>query len=526
MTLGVSCYYLYLFFGKYYSPLSDFFAFKEIAEGIFNFHLEFSSKRLPTYPFLLGLFAQIIPAKKAALYSGIFISNVSYLGSIFLIHKISQRVGIKNPFLVSWFFAFSTLSLYCAIQPLPEALILFLILLSLYVQSEKLSLGVAGIATFTRFDGALAIFANLPKIIIKKKKLLISLFCLILLLSLVFLGVYYIKFGKSGYIYQILEKRPFVIDKPMGNFASLLRTFSLFYLPDDHYATVSPETRFHASWWVQLLWLLNLFFISVGIFHLLKLNKANHWKIITFFLLYFLFLWFYIRTDWRKMYFLTWFFPLYTIAGIEYFLSKRRKKKKFFIASLVIVVALVIYGVMSTPYLKTLYSEFFKLRFDLSNLSRFLIFIPICTYVLLKVRQTRSTKHMILIPLFLAILPLTLTHISAINNLNGNLWDLRAGMEEVKSILKEDDIILMPEKMVDCATYISDIPEKNVITYFDEDFCVEQIRFIASYSSWYDPVIRQIAHGGKTITIKNRELSVREFYRLGIFRLFEVDNKI
>ena len=98
LTIVISGYYLFQLSTKYYYPLSDFFAFKEIAEGIFNFHLDFSSKRLPFYPFLMGLVAQIIPVKKAMLHAGILLSNFSYIGSIYLIHKIGQRIGIKNSF--------------------------------------------------------------------------------------------------------------------------------------------------------------------------------------------------------------------------------------------------------------------------------------------------------------------------------------------------------------------------------------------------------------------------------------------
>ncbi|MFC2167172.1 hypothetical protein ACFLQZ_04330, partial [Acidobacteriota bacterium] len=170
LTMGISCYYLFQFSTKYYFPSSDFFGFKGLAEELFNFHLVLSSKRLPVYPFLMGLVATLIPAKKALLYAGILVSNVSYIGSIYLIHKIGQRIGIKYSILVSWFFAFSTLSLYLGTQPLPEATILFLILLSFYVKSDKLSLGFSGLASLTRFDAALAVVANFPKIIMEKKK--------------------------------------------------------------------------------------------------------------------------------------------------------------------------------------------------------------------------------------------------------------------------------------------------------------------------------------------------------------------
>ncbi len=527
LTIGISCYYLVLFSGKYYSPLSDFFAFKEIAEGIFNFHLEISSKRLPVYPFLMGLVAKIIPAKKAILYAGILISNGSYIGSIFLIHKIGQRMGIKNSFLVSWFFAFSTLSLYCATQPLPEAMILFLILLSFYVKSDKLSLYISGLATFTRYDAVIAIFANIPKILIEKKKRLIALICLLLLLSFVFFGVYYIKAGRSGYIGSIIGPKPFVIEKKMGNFVSLLRTINLFFLPDDHHATESPETGFFAQWRVQLIWLINIFVLSVGVFHLFKLNKPIHLKVLTFFLLYFLFLWFYYLTDWRKMYFLTWFFPLYTVAGIEYLLLRWQKRKKILMASLVILGVIFVYSVFNTHYFKNLYHEFFSLGFDLNSLSRFLIFLPICVYVFFKKRQTRSKKYLVLLPLFLVIIPLISTHLTAINDLYGGLWDLKAGMKVVKNVIKEDEKIFMPEYMVNCAVYLSDIPEKNIVTYFSKDLLIRDIKYIASFRAWdHDPVLKQLENNPKTITIKNQEVSVTEIYHVGIFRLFEVMSKI
>ena len=526
LTIGISCYYLFQLSTKYYTPLNDFFAFKGLAEEIFNFHLELTSKRLPVYPFLMGLVAKIIPAEKAILYAGILLSNFSYIGSIFLIHRIGQRIGIKNSFLVSWFFAFSTLSLHLGTQPLPEATILFLILLSFYVKSDKLSLCFSGLAAFTRYDAAIAIFANIPKILIEKKKRLIALLCLLLLLLVVFLGVYYIKAGRSGYIATILSVKPFVIDKPMGNFVSLLRTNNLFFLPDDHYATVSSETRFFAQWWVQLIWIINLFIMSAGVLHLFKLNRPNHWKILAFFLLYFLFLWFYILTDWRKMYFLTWFFPLYTIAGIEYLLLRRQKRKKFLMASLVIFGAVVIYSVLSTPYFKNLYNEFFSLGFDFKSFSKFLIFLPICVYVFFKKRQTRSKKYLILLPLFLVIIPLISTHIAAVDNLYADFWDLKAGMKVMKNVIKEDEKIFMSENMERCATYLSDIPEKNVVTYFNKDLPVGNIKYIASFRSWDDdPVLEQLENNPKTITIENQEVYVTEIYHVGAFWLYEVKSK-
>lgn len=529
LTIGISCYYLFLLSGKYYTPLNDFFSFKGIAEELFKFNFKevFPSKRLYFYPFLMGLVAKFIPVKKALLYAGILISNCSYIGSIFLIHKIGQRIGIKNSFLVSWFFAFSTLSLFCATQPLPEATILFLILLSFYVISDKLSLCFSGLAAFTRFDAAIAIFANIPKILIEKKKRLIALICIPLLLFAVFFGVYYISVGRTGYISSIIGSKPFVIDKVMGNFISLLRTINLFYMPDDHYATVTPETRFHAQWWVQLLWLINIFVISVGVFHLIKLNKLNHWKVLTFFLLYFLFLWFYYYTDWRKMYLIVWFFPLYTVAGIEYLLLRWQKRKKFLIASLVILGVVVIYSVFNTPYFKSLYHEFFSLGFELNSLSRFLIFLPICVYVFFKERQTRSKKYLVLMPLFLVIIPLISTHIAAVNNLYAGFWDLKAGMKVVKNVIKEDEKIFMSEQMVRCATYLSDIPEKNIVTYHNKDLRIGNIKYIASFRSWdRDPVLKQLENNPKTITIKNQEVNVTEIYHIGMFRLFEVVSKI
>ncbi len=526
LTLVISCYYLFQLSTRYYYPLSDFFAFKGLAEAIFNFQWDFTSKRLPIFPFLMGLVAKIIPAKKALLYSGILLSNFSYIGSIFLIHKIGQRIGIKNSFLVSWFFAFSTLSLHCATQPLPEAMILFLILLSFYVKSDKLSLCFSGLATITRFDAAIAIFANIPKILIEKKKSLIAVICLLLLLPVVFLGVYYIKAGRSGYIATILSRKPFLIDKPMGNFGSLVRTNSLFFFPDDHYATIDQETRLFAQWWVQLIWIISIFFMSAGVFRLFKLNKPTHWKILAFFLLYFLFLWLYILTDWRKMYFLAWFFPLYTIAGIEYLLLRRQKRKKYLMASLVILGVVIIYSVLSTPYFKFLYHDFFSLRFKFSSLSKFLIFLPICVYVFFKERQTRSKKYLILIPLFLAIIPLISTHIAAVNNLYAGFWDVKAGMQVVKNTINEDEKIFMSETLAGCATYLSGIPKKNIVMYFSEDLPIGDIKYIASFRSWdIDPVFEQLENNPKTITIKNQDVYVTKIYHVGAFKLFEVKSK-
>ena len=137
LILGISCYYLFLLSGKYYSPLSDFFAFKQDAESLLSFNIPVS-KRAPLFSLLMGLVSLLIPAEKAILWAGILLSNFAYIGSIALVYKISQQIGIKHSILVSWFFAFSSLSLYCATQPLPEATILFLILQKMVQQSPRL----------------------------------------------------------------------------------------------------------------------------------------------------------------------------------------------------------------------------------------------------------------------------------------------------------------------------------------------------------------------------------------------------
>lgn len=528
ITIGISCYYLFLLSAKYYSPLSDFFAFKEIAEELIKFNLVIGSKRLPVYPFLMGLVAQIIPAKKAILYAGILISTISYIGSIFLIHKISQQIGIKNSFLVSWFFAFSSLPLYCATQPLPEATILFLILLSLYVKRNKLSLLISGLATFTRYDASIAIFANIPKILIEKKRRLMFLVFLLLLLSVIFLGFYYLKAGATGYIGAVIGPKPFTTDKIMGDFISLSRTINLFYMPDDHPATMSPESRFHTQWWMQLIWIINIFVIFVGAFHLIKLNKLNHWKIHAFFLLYFLFLWFYYYTNWRKMYFIVWLFPLYTIAGIEYFILRWQKKQKSVIALRVILGALlvilgiiVVYSAYNTPYIKILYHEFFSLSFEINSLKRFLIFLPICGYVFFKLRQSKSKRYLVLLPLFFTLTPLVSSHISTVNNMYGDLWDLKAGMKVVKKVIKRDEKIFMPDKMVHCATYLSDIPEKNIVTYHSKNLSPGDIKYIASFKSWdKDPILQQLENNPKKIMIGNQKIRVTQIYHVALFRLY------
>jgi hypothetical protein len=528
LTVGISCYYLVLLSGKYYSPLSDFFAFKDITEALLHFNLPFGTLREPLFPLLMGLVSQIIPVKKAILYSGILLSNFTYLCSIILIHKISQRIGIKNSFLISWFFAFSSLSLFCATQPLLEATALFLILLSFYFTNEKFSLPIAGLAAFTRYDAALAALANWPKIIFKKKWRLILLTLIVLLPSAIWLVSHFFFVGKGGYFSALIKHKPFITSKPAGNFISLLRTMTLSYLPADHWASVTPETRFHDSWWVQLIWIINIFIILIGLFHLIKLNKLNNWKIPVFFLMYLFFLWFYYWTTWRFFYFIAWMFPLYTIAGIEYLLKYWPRQKKIITASILgILGIIVVYNSFNTPYIKNLYHEFFSLSFDINSLKRFLIFLPICVYALFKVRQLRSKSYLILLPLFLLITPLVSTHISTVNNMYGGLWDLKAGLNVVKNRVKNEEMILMPEKMVPCATYLSDIPEKNIVTYYTKNLFIKDIKYIASFRSWdKDPVLSQLQNKPKKITIRDQELDVTEIYHVGIFRLFRLGSII
>jgi len=523
LTVGISCYYLFLLSGKYYSPISDFFAFKESAESLLSLNLPVG-KRAPLFPLLMGLVSLLIPVKKAILWAGILLSNFAYISSIILIHKISQQIGIKNSFLVSWFFAFSSLSLFCGTQPLPEATILVLILLSFFVTNEKLSLSISGLAAFTRYDAALAAIAKLPKILKERKWHLIFLTFLVLLPSVVWLFV----FGRGGYARSALYFEHFTINKVAGNLISLLRTFTLSYMPADHWASVTPETRFHTSWWVQLIWIINIFIILIGLFHLIKLNKPNNWKIPAFFLIYLCFLWSYYWTTWRFFYFIGWMFPLYTIAGIEYLLKRWQHQKKIIVISVLGILGLIVaYSSYNTLFIKNLYHEFFSLSFDINSLKRFLIFLPICAYVLFKVRQFRSRSYLILLPLFLLITPLVFTHISTVNNMYGGLWDLKAGLNIVKDRVKNEEMILMPEKMVPCATYLSDIPQKNIVTYYTKDLFIKDIKYIASFRSWdIDPVLKQLENKPKKITIRDQEVDVTEIYHIGIFRLFQLGSII
>ncbi len=529
LTLGISCYYLVLLSGKYYSPLSDFFAFKDITEALLHFNLPFGTLREPLFPLLMGLVSQLISVKKAILYSGILLSNFTYLCSIILIYKISKKIGIKNSFLVSWIFAFSSLSLYCGTQPLPEATMLVLILLSFYVTNEKLSLSISGLAAFTRYDAALAVLANLPKIITKKKWRLIFLTFIVLLPSAIWLLVNHFFFiGKGGYIPALFKHKLFVTSKPTGDFISLLRTITLSYLPADHWASVTPETRFHSSWWVQIVWIINILIILIGLFHLIKFNKLNNWKVHTFFLAYLFFLWFYFYTTWRFFYFIEWMFPLYTIAGIEYFLKRWPHQKKIIVASILGILGIIVaYSAFNTPYIRNSYHEFFSLSFDINSLKRFLIFLPICVYVFFKVGHFRSKGHLLLLPLFLLITPLVSTHISTVNNMYGGLWDLKAGLNVVKNRVKNEEMILMPGKMVPCATYLSDIPEKNIVTYYTKNLFIKDIKYIASFRSWdKDPVLSQLQNKPKKIRIKDQEFDVTEIYHIGIFKLFRLGSII
>jgi len=523
LILGISCYYLFLLSGKYYSPLSDFFAFKQDAESLLSLSLPVS-KRTPLFSLLMGLVSLLIPVKKAILWAGILLSNFTYIGSIVLIYKISQQIGIKHSFVVSWFFAFSSLSLYCATQPLPESTILFLILLSFYVTNDRLSISISGLAAFTRFDGAFAALAKLPKILKEKKWRLIVLTILVLLPSVMWV----VFVGKGGYIRAVLYHEQFVINKVAGNFISLLRTLTLSYFPADHWASVPGDSQFHTSWWVQLVWIINIFIILIGLFHLIKLNKPNHWKLPAFFLMYLFFLWFYYWTTWRFFYFVGWMFPFFTIAGIEYLLmrwehQKQRVQKKIVVSMLGILGMIVVYYLYSTPFLKKLYLEYFSLNFELNSLKRLLIFLPICVFAFLKARQLKSKGYLVLLPLFLLITPLVFSHITAINNWYGGLWDLKVGLEVVKSRVKNEELILMPDKMVNCATYLSGIPEKNIVTYDPEGLFVNDLKYIASYRSWdKDPILKQLENHPKRISIKDQEVDVTEIYRVGIFRLFQL----
>ncbi len=100
-------------------------------------------------------------------------------------------------------------------------------------------------------------------------------------------------------------------------------------------------------------------------------------------------------------------------------------------------------------------------------------------------------------------------------------------MNEIKDMIKDNEKIFMPAKMVNCAVYLSGIPEKNIVTYENKDLSVENIKYIASFKSWdRDPVLKQLVNNPETITISNHVVTISEVYNVGIFRLFEVKSKI
>jgi hypothetical protein len=522
--LIIIAYYLHTLSGKYYSPLSDFFAFKTLTEELFSFQIPSAFKREPIYPLFMGTVGMFIPGVKSLLYAGIHISHFSFIGSIFLLYKISPNLGIKNGFMVSWFFALGSTNIWCATQPLPETLIFFFILLSFHLTHPYMSIGAAALAGFTRYDAVLAAIPGSITALFRRNWKLLFFTVTIVMPTFAWLFFHYMEGGNTNYLTAVVfTKELFGLGK-LEYFPGLLRASTLFYLPP------LISRQYPITTWVTILWWINILIVLIGIYHITLHKGKTYLKPVFFFGAYLLFLWFYPNTSMRKLYFINAFFPLFTIAGIEYLIGKMDLGKITIRIGLTItVLSLTVAYIHQIDYIKKLYLQYYNYEFDYLDIKNFISLLPIGIYLLLKHKAGRNYSYITIFPLFVIFnfnIQMGIQLVEREYAAGGNHSSLRDALELIKKEVKEDEKIFMSYQTEMFASYLSEIPAKNIliygkakaqVTYSSDKAILDDITYIVVVQIFQrdqNPILEQMNHKPKEIIIDGDTIKVKQIYDL------------
>lgn len=166
LTLAALCALALTYWIAHYHPYivtpSDFPSFERLARSIFAFESPSGYKRMPFFPFLVGLVAQTLSMERAHVHAALGLNIAFSLGIIVMAFLVARRL-IGPAALISTAALLLTHELHAsALSPMVEPCLTFLILLSLYLflRGSRWQYLAAALAAMTRYEASalIAIF--------------------------------------------------------------------------------------------------------------------------------------------------------------------------------------------------------------------------------------------------------------------------------------------------------------------------------------------------------------------------------
>ena len=155
--LGLACVAFWLtHYHYYFVPNADYFSFDRAAREIWSGRLPSSTKRMPLFPFLMGLVAKGIPAEHPELHAALALNIAFSLGSIFLMYFIARRwLGWMAVLPAMLLAATDSFSRWC-LQPIVEPSLGFFVLLTVFLfqRRSRWQYVAAFAASLTRYEAA------------------------------------------------------------------------------------------------------------------------------------------------------------------------------------------------------------------------------------------------------------------------------------------------------------------------------------------------------------------------------------
>jgi len=156
-AMGIVCLAFWLaHYHYFYVPNADYFSFDRAAGEIWSGRLPSSTKRMPVFPFLMGLVAKALPVEHPQLHAALVLNLAFSLGSLALIYLIARVwlgwMALLPTVLLAASDAFSR---WC-LQPIVEPSLGFFVLLTvlLFQRRSRWQYAAAGAAALARYEAA------------------------------------------------------------------------------------------------------------------------------------------------------------------------------------------------------------------------------------------------------------------------------------------------------------------------------------------------------------------------------------
>jgi len=156
-VMGIVCLAFWLaHYHYFYVPNADYFSFDRAAKEIWSGRLPSSTKRMPVFPFLMGLVARALRVEHSELHAALVLNLGFSLGSLALIYLIARAwlgwMALLPTVLLAASDAFSR---WC-LQPIVEPSLGFFMLLAvlLFQRRSRWQYGAASVASLTRYEAA------------------------------------------------------------------------------------------------------------------------------------------------------------------------------------------------------------------------------------------------------------------------------------------------------------------------------------------------------------------------------------